>query len=104
MSDLHETSIDWVLRSLHAEGVSCDERLPAQLVGAAEEFDVPVELLITWIHDGWRDKERTVEAWTTWCRKYRGTVDRLEREYGRQVEQLERSTREGISLEQENAG
>src|SRR5690349_10873972 len=44
-------SIDWVARSLSAEGLPNDDQLAERLVGAAEHFNVPIELLITWIHD-----------------------------------------------------
>lgn len=74
-------SVDWVRRSLHAEGVPCDETLADRLVGIAEHYDVPVELLITWTHDRYAGKEWTVERWARWCAGYRDARKRLATEY-----------------------
>ncbi|HWT30763.1 MAG TPA: hypothetical protein VN240_07020 [Propylenella sp.] len=78
---VRSASVDWVARSLHAEGVPDDDQLAERLVGAAEHFHVPIELLITWIHDRYAGKEWTIERWARWCQKYADARKRLETEY-----------------------
>lgn len=84
-------SVDWVARSLHAEGVPGDDQLSERLVGAAEHFRVPIELLITWIHDRYAGKEWTIEGWARWCHGYADARKRLETEYA--AEHLEPARR-----------
>lgn len=75
-------SIDWATRSLAAEGIEGYEHLAIGLVTAAERFDVPIELLIVWIHDRYPGKSWTVAAWVHWCCRYADALKRLD-EYTR---------------------
>jgi hypothetical protein len=54
---------------LRAEGVACDDSLADRLVGVAEHYAAPVEMLIAWIHES---RERTPEEWASQCANYRG--------------------------------
>jgi hypothetical protein len=73
MTDARTASLAWVSRALTAE---LRERGPhvklraENLVAVAEEFSVPVEALVAWVHCRALGKRWSAEEFRRWCQRF----------------------------------
>ena len=70
-----EAALDWTKRAL-LSALPIDEKwdkldeFVESLVAIAEQFHVPDESLIFWIHDHPKGKEFNLASWRAWCQRY----------------------------------
>lgn len=81
MSYVHDAAVDWARRALREEfhdvAVMGIDTAAQIFVAVAEDYDVPIEELIRWIHDPTRKEELTSSNWVRNCIEYTGLRARL---------------------------
>lgn len=69
-----KAALDWTCRAL-ADEIRENEALlttrAENLLAIAEHFDIPIEVLVKWIHTPARGKRWTAAEWRRWCERYR---------------------------------